>query len=81
MELGKLTLLCINLICIVAVGMAVFWLFMRMKGPSKRRPRVYSEPPTETPNPLLRIWRQRKHDEGERRSGIDRPRGGRRIEV
>jgi hypothetical protein len=45
MDLGKLTFLCINFLFISAVGVLVFWVFMRVHYTGRRRPRIYSQPP------------------------------------
>ncbi len=69
MELGKLTFLCINLICVGAAATAAFLMVMRVQKSGKRRPPVYSEPRIRRSNPLLRIWRKRR-DEMYRSAGV-----------
>lgn len=53
MELGRLTLLCMNLVCVGAIVSLVFVLLLAMRPPAKKRPRIYSEPPGQQYSGLL----------------------------
>lgn len=62
MELGRLTLLCINLACIGAIVTLVFVVLLSMRPPAKRRPQLYSEPPVQRKSGFLSAWRNREED-------------------
>lgn len=62
MALGKLTLLCFNLICVGAVSLLLFWLLMHIQVRRKRRPRVYSVPRLQRKNSIVHAWRDHEGD-------------------
>lgn len=62
MELGRLTLLCINFACIGSIVTLVFVVLLSMRPPAKKRPRVYSEPPLQKKRGVLSAWRNRDED-------------------
>ncbi|MFW6097237.1 MAG: hypothetical protein ACOC9Z_04140 [Chloroflexota bacterium] len=75
MELGRLTLLCMNLVCVGTIVSLVFVLLISLRPPEKKRPRIYSEPPVQRGRDVLKPWRNPEEDA--------HPRGesSRRIEV
>lgn len=47
MEIGTLTVMCINLVCVSAAGALVLWALMHIQTREKRQPRIYDELPPE----------------------------------
>ena len=45
MEIGTLTVMCINLVCVSAAGALVLWALMYIQMREKRELRIYDEPP------------------------------------
>lgn len=62
MELGRLTLLCMNLACVGTIVLLVFVLLISMRPPAKKQPRIYSEPPVQRQNGLMSSWRNSEED-------------------
>lgn len=58
MELGRLTLLCMNLVCVGTIVSLVFVLFISMRPPAKKQPRTYSEPPLQQHKSIFESWRK-----------------------
>ncbi len=44
MELGNLTLMCVNLVCVSSAGVLVIWAIMHIQSREKRQLRIYDEP-------------------------------------
>lgn len=57
MELGRLTLLCMNLVCVGTIVSLVLVLMISMRPQTKKQPRIYSEPPVRQGNGILGSWR------------------------
>jgi len=58
MDLGNLTIMCINLICVTSAGVLVLWALVHIQGRGRRRPRIYNEPHFPDKRSLLDKWRR-----------------------
>lgn len=58
MEIGTLTLMCVNLVCVSGAGALVLLALMHIQSRERRRPRLYDEPPLAQGKGLARTLRR-----------------------